>query len=109
MTFQNGLKMGVIDVTLQKQKPVKNQKYLNWIDQQPNVIDQGAGGDHHHIKRQGFGGGMKCDDIFSIPLSRQQHTEFHAIGWRSWENKYNIDQYEECCKLIQRYNREVGL
>lgn len=90
-------------------KPIINKKYIKWIKEQPCVVTHRIACDPHHIKRPGFGQGMKCDDIFAIPLDREIHTEFHAVGWKTWEDKYNIDQYEECCKLIQKYNREIGL
>lgn len=73
------------------------------------MVSGAYGVEPHHIKRKGFGGGMKPDDIFTIPLTREEHTYFHSQGWMAWEQRTGIDQYEECCKLIQKYNREVGL
>lgn len=84
-----------------KYKPWRSKKYTDWVKSLPSVISQIPADDPHHIKKPGFGGTSKRSDLFTIPLTREEHIEFHAIGWRTWEQKYNIDQFEEVLKVIE--------
>ena len=62
----------------------------------------GIPNDPHHIKGRGYGGSVKCADIFCIPLTHELHQEFHLIGWHSFETKYNINQIEIALDTIEQ-------
>lgn len=79
-------------MSLQKNIRYKNKKYTDWVKSQPSCISCRPADDPHHIKGRGYGGTGKRSDILTIPLTRDEHTEFHNIGWETWEKKYNVDQ-----------------
>lgn len=70
---------------LQKHKAWRSETYLAWVRTLPSAISGQPAGDCHHIKGYGFGGSVKAPDYMTIPLTREEHTKFHTIGWRSWE------------------------
>jgi len=69
-------------------KPYRNKKYLAWVAAQDSVLSFQPAGDHHHMKGHGQGGSTKAPDCFVFPLTREEHTEFHNIGWETWERKH---------------------
>ncbi len=87
--------------TFFKVKPVISVEYLKWVVSLPSVISQVAGGHAHHIKRPGYCGGVKAPDIFSMPLTLEEHTDFHKMGWQSWEEKNNVDQRDLVLQTIE--------
>lgn len=93
-------------VNLQKKNPWRSKKYTDWVKSLPSCISGRPADDAHHIKSPGFGGSVKCSDVFTIPLTRAEHREFHAIGWGSWETKYNVNQLELALRTIERAVRE---
>ena len=67
----------------------KDRKYLDWVKRQPSVISGLPADDPHHVVGHGFGGmGIKAGDYFSFPLTRQEHTMLHDMGYESWEKRY---------------------
>ena len=84
-----------------KLSPIRSQKYINWVKTLPSVVSGKSPCDAHHIKLPGFGGTSKISDLFAIPLTREEHTEGHSIGWQSFEAKHNIDQWREVLKTIE--------
>jgi len=70
-----------------KQKVWRNQKYLDWVKTQPSCISQRPADDAHHMKGHGYGGSV-APDYTAIPLTRDEHTNFHNIGFRDWEDQY---------------------
>lgn len=68
----------------------------------------GEGNDPHHIKGRGYGGSVKCSDLYCIPLRHDKHMELHNIGWQAFEQKYNIDQRDCVMAVLQQaYNDGV--
>jgi len=92
-----------------KIQPYRNKKYLDWVALQPSVISGKPADEGHHIKGHGYGGSVKPSDVFTFPLTREEHTEFHNIGWCSWEDKYNVDQRDLVLQTIEKYAKEVGI
>ena len=82
-------------------KPFRSKKYMAWVKTLPSCVSGKSPCDAHHIKVPGFGGTSKPSDLFVIPLTRDEHQEFHQIGWTSFEDKYNIDQLREVLKTIE--------
>jgi len=89
-----------------KEESFRSREYISWVKSLPSIISGMPAHDAHHIKGRGYGGGVKVSDLMSIPLTRQEHTEFHAMGWKSWEAKYNVDQRDLVLKTIERALRE---
>ena len=86
---------------LAKRKPWRSKTYLDWVKTQPSVISCQPADDAHHIKGHGLGGTTKCSDLFTIPLTRKEHTEFHVMGWEQWEERYG-SQLLFALKTIER-------
>lgn len=63
----------------------RSRSYLDWVRTLPCVISGAQGVDPHHVKGHGMGGSVTAPDYMTIPLTREEHTKFHTIGWRSWE------------------------
>ena len=84
----------------QPMKPYRDQKYLRWVKTLPSVISQRPSDDAHHLIGHGNGGmGTKVTDIWTFPLTRDEHTELHNMGWKAWEQIYG-DQYKFVCETI---------
>lgn len=50
--------------------------------------------DPHHVRAIGMGGTRhpeEADRENMVPLCRMHHAEGHAIGWRTWARKYELD------------------
>ena len=82
----------------------RSKTYREYISLLPCCVTglEGECNDPHHIKGRGYGGSQKCSDLFCIPLSHDLHQEFHQIGWKSFEQKYNVGQISTVLKTIQR-------
>ena len=69
----------------------------------------GQGGDAHHIKVPSKDGGVKPHDFWCIPLSREQHRQFHDMGRDAWEAEYSHQhgsQLENAFRTINLAIRE---
>lgn len=82
----------------------RSKKYREYISGLPCCITgrEGIPNDPHHIKGRGYGSTIKCSDLFCIPLTHDLHHEFHQIGWKSFEDKYNICQITIALKIINQ-------
>lgn len=92
--------------TFFKKIPFRSKKYTDWVKTQPSAISGRPADDPHHIKRPGFSGSVKCSDLWTIPLTHDEHAEFHSMGWRSWEAKHNVDQRELAMQTVERAKAE---
>lgn len=72
--------------TFFKIKPWRSKKYLAWVRQQPSIISEMPGSDVHHLKGHGFSGTVRADDWAVIPLTREEHSKLHTIGYGQWES-----------------------
>ena len=89
-------------ITYFKKEVFKSRNYLKWVRSQPSCISSKPADDAHHIKCPGCGGSTKCSDLWTIPLTREEHQEFHRIGWVSWETKYKVDQRELAMQTVEK-------
>ena len=81
-------------------KPYRNRKYLDWVKTLPSVISQRPADDAHHLIGNGYSAmGTKVTDIWTFPLTRDEHTELHNIGWKAWEEKYG-SQWKHVAETI---------
>lgn len=101
-------------MSLFKANPARDPDYLAWVRSQPSCISGNMGydpdtgeraNDPHHPKGHGLGGTVKCSDYLAIPLTREEHRAFHAMGWQSWEVKYG-SQWEHAARTMERYLAE---
>lgn len=99
--MKNGAQLNNKGETMIKLKPFRSKKYTDWVKSLPSVVSGRPADDPHHIKGNGFGGTTKPSDVFTIPLTRDEHDELHQMGWESWEQKHNIDQMRESMKTVE--------
>lgn len=82
----------------------RNREWLDWVKSLPSCISGRPADDPHHIKGYshvtGSGGSQKGDDLYVIPLTRDEHTAFDHIGWQSWEAKYG-SQLEHWARMVR--------
>ena len=86
---------------LPKEDIYRSEKYLRYIRSLPSVVSGQPGTEAHHIKKPGLGGGMKPTDLFTIPLTRFEHTKFHTVGWKTWEEEHG-DQWEHVARTLEK-------
>ena len=86
---------------IQKPNVWRCQNYLDWVKSQPSCISGLPADDAHHIKGMSSHPGAKPSDLWVIPLTREEHTELHAMGWLQWEFKY-APQLWHAKKIIDR-------
>jgi hypothetical protein len=87
-----------------KNKQIRSQRYLDWIDKQPCIVS-GQKATHHHIRDWWTDGGTgkKPSDIYAIPLSSYNHTDgpdaIHQIGHHSWMERHYFTT-EDLMKIV---------
>lgn len=83
----------------------RSRKWLQYVKSLPSVVSGQPADDPHHIKGYshltGSGGAIKGDDLFVIPLTRQEHDEGDRIGWESWERVHG-SQLEHWARIVRQ-------
>ena len=86
---------------LQKRKRWESTKYRAWVKNQPSCISgREPAGDCHHLKGHGYGGSV-APDWAAMPLTREEHTTFHNMGWQTWEDEHG-SQWKHVAKTLGR-------
>jgi hypothetical protein len=77
----------------------RNWRYRGWIRTLPSVISGMPGAEAAHT---GDDGGMsqKASDYTCIPLTAEEHREYHQVGRREFERRHGID----CRELVAELN-----
>ena len=42
-------------------------------------------------------------DFSAVPLCREHHSDYHAMGLKEFNNHWRIDCWKEAFKLVRRY------
>ena len=87
---------------LTKHKAWRCQEYLDWVKTLPSCISGKPSDDAHHIKGHGFGGTVKAPDWATIPLTREEHTYWHSVGWKYFEERHGFSQLEYVALTLGR-------
>ncbi len=69
-----------------KLKTYRNKKFLDWVKSKPCLACGSVGVDPHHMATGGTG--LKCSDLFCIPLCRKCHTLVEDGFWQLLELRY---------------------
>lgn len=73
----------------QKREYLTNRAWLDYVKSLPSCVSGMPADDPHHLKGYasltGASGGKKGDDLFVIPLTREEHTRFHSMSVSEWE------------------------
>jgi len=89
----------------QKREYLRNEAWLKYVKSLPSCISGRPADDPHHVKGlaklTGAAGGIKGDDLFVIPLTRDEHTAFHSMPVANWEKVYGT-QAEHCLATIRQ-------
>tara|TARA_R110000803_G_scaffold49530_2_gene103021 strand:- start:9384 stop:9698 length:315 start_codon:yes stop_codon:yes gene_type:complete len=75
-----------------------SDEYLDYIKLQSCCITGSQDSDCHHLEAIGMGQNRKKPNqkhFTAIPLTRELHTEVHAIGINKFQEKYNIQLWQE--------------
>ena len=78
------------ETNFKKIKRVANMEYRNYIRGLQCLVANNKcafGTDPHHVRSRGAGG---MDESNLVPLCRIHHTECHAIGRLTFEDKYKL-------------------
>lgn len=80
--------------------PARNAKYRAWIRSLPSAVSGEYGCEAAHT---GTDGGMrqKASDYSCIPLTAEEHAEYHRIGREEFERGNHID----CRAIVAELNR----
>ena len=84
--------------------PARDYRYRAWIRTLPSAISGLLGCEAAHT---GTDGGMrqKSSDYTCIPLTPQEHREYHTIGKKDFELKYGISCEVICRRLYDLWKR----
>lgn len=89
-----------------KTSPIRSKKYLDWVKSQPSVISGRPADDPHHLIGHGQGGmGTKVTDYWTFPLTRDEHTQLHNMGWKAWEEIHG-SQWKFVAQTLEQAIRE---
>jgi len=70
---------------------MEDEDYKRFIRRQPCVVS-GVQSEAHHVVPEGGGKvGSKVSDYRTVPLGFRLHNEYHRMGRKAFELKYNID------------------
>jgi len=80
--------------------PARNARYLAWVRTLPSAVSGLEGNcEAAHTGSDG-GWGQKASDYTAIPLTPEEHLEYHRLGREQFESKYGID----CAKVVRSLN-----
>ena len=83
-------------------KASEERRYMDYVRSQVSCVSGRPADDPHHIKGRGYGGSSKPSALLTIPLTRDEHQDFHSSGWISWEEKHNVDQRDLALRMIDQ-------
>lgn len=88
--------------------PARNWKYKAWIRGLPSCVSGQTGCEAAHT---GTDGGMrqKPSDYSCVPLTPEEHREYHQHGKQAFEQKYSISFEMEVKKLNSVWFQYSGL
>ena len=78
-------------------------EYIDFIRAKKCCVSGNHVADPHHLHAIGMGANRTKPNsrhFTCVPLSREMHTELHQIGIKNFENKYNIDLWQEAYYLF---------
>ena len=87
---------------MKKSKRWVCKKYTDWVKTLPSVMSLFPSDDPHHITgviKSGMG--MRIHDLFTIPLTRDEHQKIH-LDQKLLNKQLNTNQAEECIKTINQ-------
>lgn len=92
----------------QKRGPARNWKYRAWIRTLPSCVSGRTGCEAAHT---GADGGMrqKASDYSCVPLTPEEHREYHQIGKQAFERKHGVCFADEVYKLNQIWFQYSGM
>jgi len=73
-------------------------EYLDYMKTHPCCCTGNTEADVHHLEAIGMGQNRKKPNqkhFTCVSLSRERHTELHAIGINKFQSKYNIQLWQE--------------
>lgn len=87
--------MGKYDLAFSKPKHLVSPDHLDHVRKLRCLVCGVQNPDAHHLEAGGMG-----SDFSVIPLCREHHSEYHQIGKRAFNEKYDLDCWRECWKIV---------
>jgi hypothetical protein len=84
-----------------RQTPVRSEAYKKWIRTLPSVVSGMSPCEACHTGVDG-GTGLKASDLSCLPLTAEEHAEYHRGGKLTFAAKYGLDAEAE----VERLNAE---
>ena len=82
-----------------KPKKIMSRKYLEFVKSLPCLVCRGSPAEPHHLKARGWGSAKRVD-FFAVPLDREHHTELEQIGMQKFCEKYQVELWRECARMV---------
>ena len=79
---------------------IRDEDYKAWIRTLPSVVSGKQPCEACHVGTDG-GASMKASDTTCIPLTPEEHREYHRIGCQSFARKYRLN-YARTVARLQR-------
>lgn len=81
----------------------RSDEYLEYIREQNCIVCGTHPVDPHHLKSRGSGG----DDYTCVPLCRTCHSVYHSDGLTRFQEKFNVNVYQDAMMYLIRFLRSV--
>ena len=85
---------------LRREKPIRDWQYRAWIRTLPSAVSGQYGCEAAHTGSDG-GTSQKASDTTCIPLTPEEHREYHRIGRREFERRHEL----HIDRLVRDLNR----
>lgn len=79
----------------------RSEKYLQFVASYSCLVCGQISEPHHAIGKRGTG--LKPSDFGCVPLCRAHHDDFHRVGRRPFEDRYDVNLAESALNLLHRY------
>lgn len=89
-----------------KPKRIMSKRYLAFVREQPCLVCRASPVDADHLKARGWGEAKRVD-YFCIPLCRRHHSERGQVGDQKFCEKYKVDPWRECARMIVAFFLEI--
>jgi hypothetical protein len=88
--------------TAQRKGPPRDEAYKAWIRTQPSLISGLTPCEACHTGNDG-GMSMKASDFSCVPLTWEEHREYHRIGKAAFEKRYGLSFSSARKKLLTEW------
>ena len=96
----HGKPLGKASPRKPRRGPARDYRYKAWIRSLPSMVSGKHGCEAAHTGSDG-GMSMKASDYTCVPLTPEEHREYHQIGRASFERKYGVSFQQAVRRLSE--------